>query len=124
MTSIDSQPAAAPFAKKAATFSAVAPFVGMAINIFGRHAAPDNRTLVIVLGAASTLLVVAGFVCALVGLFGVRRHGPQGILGRALAGAFMNGLLIAVMLVTLSAMLKTGGQAPQPPPVEQRPPAG
>ena len=89
------------FPKQAALFSLVAPFVGFGIGIFGQQAVQGNRAAAIILGCISTLLILTGFVLGIIALFGIKKYGKKGILGRAIAGVCINGVIILLALIAI-----------------------
>jgi hypothetical protein len=102
-----------PFAFQAAQASLFAPLVAigmsMVVNVgMGNQAAPLVK---IITGSLCVLLIVLGFVFGIVALFGVRRHGKKGILGRAIAGVCINGILVALMLVSIPGFMAAAKRA-------------
>lgn len=102
-----------PFAFQAAQASLFAPLVAVGIGIVvnigtGSQAAPVVK---IVTGSVCVLLIVLGFVFGIVALFGVRRHGTKGIVGRAIAGVCINGFLVALMLVSIPGYMAAAKRA-------------
>ena len=57
-----------------------------------------NHTDMIILGSLSTLLVAAGFIFGIAALAGTRRYDPEDVLGKAIAGIFINGVFVVGML--------------------------
>lgn len=99
------------FARQAALFSLLAPFIGIGMNIFGQQAVQGNRIAMIILGGTSILLYLAGFVFGIVALVGTKRHGRKGIFGRAVAGICINGIVILLMLVSIPVFKKMAENA-------------
>jgi hypothetical protein len=95
------------FAKQAALFSLLAPFVSIGINICGNQAVQGNRVGMFVLGGTCTLLILLGFVFGIVALIGMRKHGTKGILGKALAGVCLNGIILLFALIAIPAFIQT-----------------
>jgi flagellar basal body-associated protein FliL len=62
-------------------------------------------------GSLGILLIVLGFVFALVSLSGVRRHGKKGILGRATAGLIINSIILALMIISIPMFKKMAERA-------------
>jgi len=104
-------PPSNPFAKQAALFSFIAPFVSFGIGIFGQPVVRGNRMAAIILGCVSTLLILAGFVLGIIALFGMKKYGKKGILGRAIAGICINGFLILMMLIAIPRFMRMAQQA-------------
>ena len=65
----------------------------------------------IVLGATSALLILAGFVLGIVALIGTKKHGKKGIFGRAIAGICINGVIILLMLIAIPSFIKAAQRA-------------
>ena len=91
----------------------LAPLIAIAMNLFGRQAVQGNRFAMIILGGTSTLLILLGFAFGIVALTGVRKHGAKGILGRAIAGICINGVIIAFMLIAIPAFARAVRNAKQ-----------
>jgi hypothetical protein len=104
-------PAASSFARQAALFSFLAPFISFCIGIFSGQVVQGNRISMIVLGGTSTLLILAGFVLGIVALIGTKKHGRKGIFGRAIAGICINGVIILLMLIAIPAVIKAAQRA-------------
>jgi hypothetical protein len=101
-------PTKKPFAFQAAQASVLAPLIsiglGIAVNLgLGSQPTPSAR---IITGSLCTLLIGLGFFFGITALFGIRRYGGKGILGRAIAGIVINGLLLICM--GLAVMRMTG----------------
>ena len=89
-----------PFAVQAGQASVVAPILSIGANIIiqagGMQLPPVAK---IISGSLSMLLILLGFVFGIVALFGMRRHGSRGIIGWAIAGTLINGILILFMII-------------------------
>ena len=79
------------FAHQAAKGSWVSAVLVFAVLAFGR-----NSIAPVVLDLIALLLIVLGLVLGVVALFGLPRYGAKGILGPALAGILINGLLASI----------------------------
>ena len=104
-----------PFAAQAAQASLLAPLTAVGVSIvvnvgMGNQASPLVK---IITGSLCVLLIVLGFVFGIVALSGARRHGRKGILGRAIAGVCINGILIALMAVSIPGFIKMAERANQ-----------
>jgi hypothetical protein len=104
-----------PFAFQAAQASLLAPLTAVGVSIvvnvgMGNQATPLAK---IITGSLCVLLIVLGLVFGIVALFGVRRHGSKGILGRAVAGVCVNGILIAFMAISIPGFMKAAERAEQ-----------
>lgn len=98
-------PAKKPFAAQAAQASLLAPIVAVAVAIFvnvGIGVKP-SPTVGVITGCLLVLLIVLGFIFAVIALAGVHRHGKKGILGFAVAGVCINAILIAFMIFGILA---------------------
>ena len=93
-----------PFARQAALFCLLAPFVGIAVNAAVRamrqgSSAPIDPQIGMLVGLVSLGLIVLGLIFGIVALAGMRTHGRQGIFGRAVIGILLNGLLLGLVVV-------------------------
>ena len=75
-----------------------APLVGIAANLFSLH---PERVATRILASTAMLLIPVGFVLGIVALVQTKRHGKQGIFGKAIAGIVINGFFIELMLINL-----------------------
>jgi hypothetical protein len=94
------------FGRQAAMFSLLAPLVAitMAAILMGMQPSPDGSGVQwgkIVVGGIGALLVLAGFVLAIVALSLMTRVGRRGILGFALAGLILNASVVALGVIPL-----------------------
>ena len=64
-----------------------------------------------VLGGICILLILAGFVFGIVALFGTRKHGTKGILGPAIAGVCINGILMGFMVIGIFGFINAAERA-------------
>ena len=99
------------FPRQAATFSMVAPFVAIGISIFLQPQLRGNRWGMMILGVTSMLLIVLGLVLGIVALVGTKRHGRQGIFGKAMTGTCICGILTLLMLISIPALMKAAQRA-------------
>jgi len=102
------------FPKQAALFSLLAPLVSIVVNLVGHQAVQGNRAGMIVLGCACTLLILLVFVFGIVALVGMRKHGMRGILGKAVAGVCINGVIILLMMIAIPTFLRGPGSPGSP----------
>ena len=100
-----------PFAKQAATFSLLAPLISIFIGIFGQQQVRGNRAAMMILGLASTLLILLGLILGIAALVSSKRHGVQGVRGRAIAGTCICGILTLLMLLSIPVMIRVGQRA-------------
>jgi ABC-type molybdate transport system permease subunit len=108
-------PTKKPFAFQAAQASLMCPLMAVGVSIvvnvgLGNQPMPMVKMIT---GGLSVLLIVLGFVFGIVALVGMRRHGRQGIMGRAIAGVCINGLLIAVMVASIPVWMRAAASARQ-----------
>ena len=101
----------ASFARQAATASLAAPLVAMALGFLSTHAARGDRVATMVVTCTVLLLILTGFVLGIVALVQTRKYGTRGILGKAVAGVCINGLLIGLILVALPAAINAARNA-------------
>lgn len=99
------------FARQAATFSVIAPFIAMGISVALQPQVRGNRWAMIILGLTSVLLIVLGLVFGIVALVATKRHGRHGILGKAIAGTCICGLLTLLMLISIPGLIRAAERA-------------
>lgn len=86
------------FGNQAAKASLVAPLIGFAINCLGRaNTSQPDRTLSLVFGGISGLLIIAGFTFAIIAIIKASSGRNRGYLGTAILGLVFNTLLIALI---------------------------
>jgi hypothetical protein len=95
---METTPSTKPFAHQAAKLSWVCPLILVVINIFAKQVASP-----LIIDLLALLLIAVGFVFGIIALFGIPKHGPKGILGPALAGLVINGLLIFIFITNFMA---------------------
>jgi hypothetical protein len=97
-------PAKKPFAVQAAQASLLAPAIafgiGMVVNV-GLGGGQSSPLVGIITGSVSILLIILGFIFGIIALAGIPRYGKKGILGRGIAGVCINGILIAIMIISI-----------------------
>lgn len=106
-------PAKKPFAFQAAQASLLAPAIAFGIGIIVNVGIGGQSTPLvgIITGSLSILLIVTGFILGIVALASVPRYGKKGIWGRGVAGVCINGILIALMVVSIPMYKKMGERA-------------
>src|SRR5882724_4326266 len=69
----------------------IAPLIGIALNLMmvSAQVPPGSKSRML-----GVLFCLIGFVCGLIALCGIPKHGAKGILGSALAGLGITGFLI------------------------------
>jgi hypothetical protein len=97
--------------RQAALFSVWAPFIGMGVNIFVQAPLRGNRMALAIVGGTAMLLIFSGFIAGIVALVGTKKHGKEGIFGRAIAGICINGVLMALMLLSIPGLMKAAQRA-------------
>src|SRR5260221_7709900 len=75
---------------QAAKAAWVAPLIAILLGCVTSTVRDTNPTMAIVIGATNGLLILAGFVMAIVAFFGVKRYGPAGIIAPAIVGLLIN----------------------------------
>lgn len=93
--------------EQAARFSLYAPFVAFLIGAIGRGAGTEPG-VGIALFSINMLLILAGFGLGIFALFSMRRYGRQYILGRAIGGLLLNGIVIVCLLAFVFPLLLAG----------------
>jgi hypothetical protein len=66
----------------------------------------DNATIGMVLGGLNALLILAGFVLAILALFAIPRVGRDGILAPAICGLVINTILVGGMAVAILSLAR------------------
>jgi hypothetical protein len=109
------------FARRAATFSILAPFAAFLMDVLVHLFHPHIRGLRLANIVINSLLIFSGLIFGIIALAATKRHGRKGIFGKALIGTCVNGLLVvlvpfasAVFLFWLSGMA-TGHRFPTTP---------
>ncbi len=64
---------------------------------FGDKLATEDRVVLMISGSVSLLLFAFGLAFAMIALMRMKQHGRKGILGHALAGLMINGVIIGLM---------------------------
>lgn len=103
-TRTESQPTAAPdsFHHQAAKLSLVTLLLLFLSGIASRSLR-EGGVSVVTLEWIRLGIIVSGFLLALLALAGVPKHGAKGLLGRAVSGLFINGLLIFIFATNFMA---------------------
>ena len=91
-------PPESPLLKLLARASVFAPVCFFITSALLTPLAFGNQTDMIILGSLSTLLVTVGFIFGVAALAGTRQYDPEGILGKAITGIFINGVFVVTML--------------------------
>ena len=91
-------PPESPLLKLLARASVFAPVCFFITSALLPPLAYGNQTDMIILGSLSTLLVTVGFIFGIAALAGTRRYDPEDVLGKAIAGIFMDGAFVVGML--------------------------
>ncbi len=102
------------FYHRAAQLSLYAPLVCWLLavlnnNVIGPSLEPANAQLGRnIVGCIMLLLVPAGFILGIIALVGMQKVGTQGILGRAVTGVVLGGLIMRSLLPLLPMILQEG----------------
>jgi hypothetical protein len=90
---------------QAAKASWVAPIVAFALSCLSRGMAsePGEKIGFLVLSLAMVAMIVAGLICGIVALCGMKRVGTRGIIAPAIVGVVLN---LLILTVPLSLVLK------------------
>jgi hypothetical protein len=97
-------PATGRFARLAATFSILAPLAVLLVDVlvrFVRTIHPHIRGIHLANIAIDLLLIISGLVFGIIALVATKRHGRKGILGKALIGTCVNGLIVLLAVPIL-----------------------
>jgi hypothetical protein len=87
------------------------------MNLLGRPALSGSPVGMLVLGTVSALVITGGFILGVVAFF-ARKGEQTGTLGKAIAGIFINGLLISFAILSISTRQKVPARSentPHPP---------
>ncbi len=106
-------PSKKPFAFQAAQASLIAPAIAFGIGILVNVGLSGQSSPLagIITGSVSILLILSGFVFGIIALAGVPRYGKKGILGRGIAGVCINGIIIALMIISIPMYKRMGERA-------------
>jgi len=106
------------FARHASTFSVVAPIVAIAIIIAGpivgvalNWFSSGIRVGMMIIDGTMLLLIFSGFVLGIVALVLPKKGKGGAIIGKAIVGVCLNGLLIAAMLIAIPVFIKIAERA-------------
>jgi hypothetical protein len=102
-----------PFAFQAAQASLLAPAIAFGIGIVVNVglSGQSSPLVSVITGSVGILLIVSGFILGIIALAGVPRYGKKGILGRSIAGICINGILIALMIISIPMYKKIAEHA-------------
>jgi hypothetical protein len=93
--------------EQAARFSLYAPLVVFVIGIFSRSS-HGELGVAIALFSINVFLIIVGFGLGVLALFSMQWYGPERILGRAVGGVLLNGLLMVFILFFMLPLLTAG----------------
>ena len=102
------------FMAQAALFSLLAPCFSIGLNLFGRQAVSGSRIGMLVLGAVCSLFIVVGFMLGVAAFFAPKGE-DSGTRKKAIAGICINGLIIALAILSLFALQKIAATENAPP---------
>ncbi len=85
----------------------IAPLIGIGVNILmvGTQVSPDSK-----LKLVGSVFCIIGFLCGLIAICGIPKFGKKGIIGSAIAGLSITGLMIFLAAIGLSAAKKRVAQ--------------
>src|SRR4051794_635144 len=100
------------FGVQASRFSLYAPLVALGLGLctMSTH---EYRPVGIFIGVLNLVLIFAGFVLGIVALCTIRKYGSKGILGRAIGGLVLCGLLLLAAVFVFSVAARAGGAKQQ-----------
>src|SRR5262249_9534848 len=94
----------------------IAPLIAIGINVIGRGALSTQQGQFkvwgyLIFGGLVCLLILTGFVLGIIALCGMAKHGRKGILGQALTGTWLCGLVILVWVASIPALKRAKERA-------------
>ncbi len=96
------QTAKKPFTQQAATASWLAPVLACFLSYATKPASRSGNMIMLTI---EVLFIVAGLVFGIIALFGIRKHGREGILKPAIAGIIVN---VSLILLVISIVVFVG----------------
>lgn len=81
------------FSHQAAKLSWACPIIILVLGMLSRQAGVR-----VIIEIASLAIIVAGLLCGIIALFGIRTHGKRGILAPAIVGILINGALLFIFV--------------------------
>jgi hypothetical protein len=114
MTEATSQKQTPPFAVQAARASIFAPVIAVLLNMLTSAQTEGPRVVRVAIGITCSLLILTGFVCAVIGLANIRKHGRKGILVRSVVGLLINGIAIAGAVYSIPVTRRLQEQMSKP----------
>jgi hypothetical protein len=90
--------------EQAANFSLAAPFVAIGLNIVIGTQVRGNRWAMLIVGLTSVSLIVIGLILGIIAL--AKRNGREGVVGKAIAGTSICGLLTLVILISIPGLIR------------------
>jgi hypothetical protein len=89
------------FPKRAASFCLLAPLISFGLILMSHEATQRSQSGFFVLASICTLFLAGGFILGIVALIGMREHGAEGILGKAIFGMCLNALFVFVLILSI-----------------------
>jgi hypothetical protein len=88
----------------------IAPLIGIAVNVamVGAQVSPSSKLRLI-----GSIFCLIGFLCGLIALCGIPKYGTKGILGSAILGLSITGLMIILATIGFVAVKKRVAQRQQ-----------
>lgn len=97
-----------PFSKQAAKASWAIPLITFGMMLFGTSLMKTNYAAFSAISMIVPVLLLVGFILGIVGLFGIKRHGKDGMLLPSIIGILLNGGLLGWLLyIAYSAYTQT-----------------
>jgi hypothetical protein len=95
------------FGEQAAKFSLYAPLVAIGLGIV-TAGVREQSVMLYAIPILNLTLLVAGFILGIVALMSMKRFGTERILGRAIGGIVLNGIVLACLAALLLPVLAAG----------------
>lgn len=103
--------------QQAALASLLAPLLAILVTTASRAATQGSQTppraVLLITGGVCALLILTGFVLAIVALCTIPRHGRKGILGRGIAGLIVNSLMVLLGAFAFAGGMQRGMKSRQ-----------
>lgn len=112
MNDAPAMPARRSLFHQAAKYSLYAPIAALLLGMTGNIVLDDlsetgfARLGGLAIGVFNIFLILSGFAAGIVALFGIGRHGAKGIVGPAVPGMLISGILILFMALATPALLR------------------
>ncbi|MBU2102292.1 MAG: hypothetical protein ABH865_04940 [Candidatus Omnitrophota bacterium] len=89
------------FIKQAAKASWIVPLMNLCFMAIGNSAIKTTNVpfLSLIIGGIAIFLFIAGIICAIIGLLGIKKEGTKSILVPSILGLMLNGSFLFILLV-------------------------